>query len=317
VKRYIVVRLFGFYRWTWLLSRRSLAKVREEIAPPIPPGATRETLLELTPLRRGVLEFTGMTLARSDPFGLFRSMQESKERDKLLILPKRYPVPPLSLAGAMKYQPGGVTLASAVGESEEFISLRDYRPGDPLRRMHWKSWAKTGKPIVKEFQDEFFVRHALVLDTFTTEGETDLFEEAVSVAASFACSIQTTDSLLDLLFVGGEAYCFTTGRGLSQTGKLLEILAAVRTCPNRPFSVLERLVLDHIQQVSGCLCVFLAWDEPRQELVRQIQARGVSPQVLVLSPGGEPKLEPGPMASDPARFREIPADGVREALLSL
>ena len=57
-------------------------------------------------------------------------------------------------------------MASSVGESEEFVSLRDYRRGDPMRHIHWKSWAKTGKPIVKEFQDEFFVRHALILDTF-------------------------------------------------------------------------------------------------------------------------------------------------------
>ena len=215
-----------------------------------------------------------------------------------MILPRRYAIPPLSLAGTMKYQPGGVTLASSVGESEEFISLREYRPGDPLRHLHWKSWAKTGKPIVKEFQDEFFVRHAMILDTFTTDGETDLFEEAVSVAASFACSIQTTDSLLDLLFVGGEAYTFTAGRGLGHTEKLLEILAGVRTCPDRPISILERLVLEHLPQVSGCLCILLSWDQSRQRLVRQIQMRGIAPHVLVITAKSEPKLAPGPRILD-------------------
>lgn len=313
--RNIVDRILGFYRWRWLLSLRLMAKLREQTAPPLPPGATRETVLEMTPLRRGILEFTGMTLARSDPFGLFRSMQEVSAPDKLVILPKRYPVPLLDLPGSMKYQPGGVTLASSVGESEEFISLREYRPGDSLRHLHWKSWAKTGKPIVKEFQDEYFVRHAMILDTFTTVGETELFEEAVSVAASFACSIQTSDSLLDVLFVEGQAYCFTSGRGLAHTGKLLEILAAVKTCPNKPFSILERLTLDHLPTVSGCLCIFLAWDEPRQNLARQIRMRNVPLQVFVMTPEEEPRLNPGPLSGDPARFRQIPVPKVREALL--
>ena len=136
----------------------------------------------------------------------------------VLILPKRYPLPPIALPGQMKYQEGGVALAANVGRSEEFVALRDYRHGDPMRHIHWRSWAKTGKPIVKEFEDEFFVRHALVLDTFTDEPHSEILEEAVSVAASFACTVLTQESLLDLLFVGNRSYCFTAGRGLGAGG---------------------------------------------------------------------------------------------------
>ena len=48
----------------------------------------------------------------------------------------------------------------------------------------------------------FSCGHALVLDTFTDEPHSEIFEEAVSVAASFACTVLTQESLLDLLFVG-------------------------------------------------------------------------------------------------------------------
>lgn len=84
----------------------------------------------------------------------------------VLILPKRYAITPIALPGNRSYQSDGVALASSVGDSEEFRALRDYRPGDSPRKIHWKSWAKVGKPIFKEEQDEFFVRHALILDTF-------------------------------------------------------------------------------------------------------------------------------------------------------
>ena len=203
------------------------------VAVPVPPLAPRgeaEVRVEILPLRRGILRFTGVTLARPDPLGLFRAFSRISAPQTVLILPKRYPLPPIALPGTMKYQQGGVALAANVGRSEEFVSLRDYRHGDPLRHIHWRSWAKAGKPIVKEFEDEFFVRHALVLDTFTDEPHSEMLEEAVSVAASFACTVLTQESLLDLLFVGAESYCFTAGRGLAHADQMLEILASVRAC---------------------------------------------------------------------------------------
>ncbi len=136
--------------------------------------------------------------------------------------------------------------------------------------MHWKSFAKLGKPIVKEYQEEFFVRHALILDTFGGLAEEEVFEEAVSIAASLACTVQNQDSLLDLMFVGPEAYCFTSGRGLGHIEQMLEMLASVQLCREKEFSALEHLVFTHAAELSGCVCVFLAWDEPRQRLVKQL-----------------------------------------------
>src|SRR6516165_10743961 len=190
---------------------------------------------EFTPLRRGLLRLEGLDVARADPLGLFRAFSEVPLPQSVLILPKRYPLPPIALPGTMKYQQGGVALASNVGQSDEFVALRDYRQGDPLRHIHWRSWARAGKPVVKEFEDEFFVRHALVLDTFTEDALGEVFEEAVSVAASFACTVQTQESLLDLLFVGPQSYCFTGGRGLAHADQMLEILASVRVCYEQPF----------------------------------------------------------------------------------
>jgi uncharacterized protein (DUF58 family) len=256
--------------------------INQRVADILPPRGESEARVELLPLRRGPLRFTGVTVARTDPFGLFRGFLRVSRRETVLILPKRYPLPDITLPGTRNYQRGGVALAAAVGESEEFVSLRDYRPGDPRRHVHWRSWARLGRPIVKEFQDEFFVRHALILDTFAGPDRTAAFEEAVSVAASFACTVGTQESLLDLLFVGPQAVCFTTGRGLGQAEQALEILAAVRQCEEKPFRDLQELVLRHAGAVCGCVCVLLDWDEPRRELVRQLQARGLPVLVLVV-----------------------------------
>ena len=316
-KRNWLDRRYAYYRWEWLLDLNQHALPREHPLPALPPKSEIEFPAEILPLRRGTLRLNGLTLNCPDPFGLYRSFVRLPAPGKVLILPRRYALPEIALPGSLKYQQGGVALASSVGESEEFISLREYRPGDPRRHIHWKSWAKTGKPIVKEFQDEFFVRHALVLDTFSDEPFSELFEEAVSVAASFACNLQTQDSLLDLMFVGPEAYCFTAGRGLAHAEQMLAVLAAVRVTNDTGFAALPRAVLDRISGVSGCVLVLLAWDERRQDIVKRLKQLAIPVRVFVIVRPGEPNLEPGPLQDDPAQFVTLPLGKVGETLAAL
>ena len=288
-------RTVAYPRWVWLIGQNRQAVPTEEAVPPLPARGRAELSMSIVPTRRGHLRFVATTVARPDPFGLFKACVRVPAPGSVLVLPRRYPVPRVALPGRRRYQRGGVSLTTSVGDSEEFAALRDYRPGDALRRVHWKSWARLGKPIVKEYQDEFFVRHALVLDTFVAAPPVDgaRFEEAVSVAASYACAIATQESLLDLLFVGPEAYAFTMGRGLAHTERLLEILAGVRACTTHPFDALARLALDRHSALSGAICVLLAWDAPRQALISALEARAVPTLVLIV---GEP---PAPDAREP------------------
>lgn len=183
-----------------------------------------------------------------------------------------------------RYQHGGVHLAQSVGEENEFIGLRDYRPGDPPRRIHWRSFAKRGEPVVKEFQDEFFVRYGLLLDSFVTGVAETRFEAAISAAASIAAAERSAEVLLDLLFVGDQAYCFTAGRGLGQTEQLLEILACVTPQRDQPFSSLSALLNSHALTLSACVCILLDWDVERRQLLNLLRSRGVETVALVIGP---------------------------------
>ena len=285
-------RTVGYPRWMWLIGRNRRARISEVPVPALSPRGDGEARVEIVPLRRGPLRLVAVTLGRSDPLGLVRARVTVPAPQSVLVLPRRYPVAALALPGPRKYQQGGVALAASVGDSEEFVALRDYRPGDPVRRIHWKSWARAGRPVVKEFQDEFFVRHALVLDTFAAPEEATRFEEAVSVAASFACAAPTQDGLLDLMFVGAEAYCFTAGRGLAHTDRMLEILACVEPATGLSFRALRDAVMERHASLSGCICVLLGWDDERRDLVGRLGALGVPALVLVIGDGaGAPERE--------------------------
>jgi hypothetical protein len=317
-KRNLFDRIVGYHRWLLLVSRKEGGVGKERNLPALTPNSKSEVQAEILIGQRGRLNLTSLAIARPDPLGLFKGFVTLPVQQSVLILPKRYSLPNLSLPGTRKYQPGGVALAYSVGDSQEFISLRDYRPGDPLRRIHWKSWAKTGRPVVKEYQDEFYVRHGLILDTFQNTEKSERFEEAVSVASSFACAVQSQESLLDLMFVGAEAYCFTAGRGVAHTDRMLEILASVQPCKNKPFTTLPPVVLERSSLLSGCICVLLSWDDERQQFIGKLLELEIPTLVLVIAAGDDPPvLEPGPMKGNPEHLLRLEVGKIEEGLARL
>jgi uncharacterized protein (DUF58 family) len=248
----------------------------------MPAGARAEIRASLVPRRRGVLTFASVDLVRPDPFGLAYGRIRKPLPERIVVLPRRYRLPPVLLPAQRLLQPGGHALASSIGDSEEFLSLREYRPGDSLRRVHWKSFARTGEPVVKEYETEFFERHALVLDT-ASRSDSPAFEEAVSIAASFVYTIDTQECLLDLVFVAGSAECHTAGRGEASNVHLLELLAGLEPSEPASFQLLAQEILAMRSTLSSAVLVLLDWDDARRKLVAALSASGLGVRVLLVS----------------------------------
>lgn len=308
-------RRYRFYRWRWLRERNTHAVASPIPIPELPPRGETSVTYQLIPRRRGRLTLTRPTAARIDPFGLIRRNTPIADTPtSVVVYPRRFSLPPMPLPGlSQQWQRGGVALAGSVGDSEEFTSVREYRPGDPMRKFHWAGWARTQRPVVKEFQEEYFVRHALLLDTFGGGPEADAFEEAVSLAASFACTIDQHDTLLDLMFLGNRAYVFTAGRGLAHSSQMLEILASVELQPDGDHpEQLTELVFRHIERLSGCVLVLLHWDETRKELRHRLEVNRVPTLTFVIRP------EPRPASTElPARTFWLQSGNVEETLRTL
>ena len=305
----------GSSLWLSLLARKQGARKEPAMHANLQPNESKDLRLEMLPVRRGRIRLAGITVARPDPLGLCYARKFMRLPQSILVLPRRYALPPFHLPGGRKHHSGGLALTTSVGESEEFVSLREYRPGDSLRKFHWKSWAKIGKPIVKEYQEEYFVRHVLILDTFIDETHSEAFEEAVSLAASFACTVQTQESLLDLIFVGLEVYCFTSGRGIGQTDRILEVLADVQPCDDKPFETIFPTVISRSEFCSGCICIFVNWDPQRQKLVQLLRNLDIPVFVLViLEPDDAAIPDPGPMSDVSENFHVLRAGEIEMGL---
>jgi len=303
-------RLFGYPRWEWLVRQGRGAEPPAAVPlPDLAPGEAVELILTLTPTRRGQLQLPALVAARIGPLGLARRESVAAGGERLLVLPRRWPVHPQPPPGRRRLQPGGITLTSSVGESPEFIGLRDYLPGDSPRHIHWAGWARCGEPVVKEYQDEWFSRQALVLDTAlpgaaspasrpvlrrrqvrgTPVDPHAAFECAVSVAASLVQPLTAgagrQDSLLDLIFVADRAHTVTTGRGLLGADALLTILATLEPGPADGFAALAETVSATASRLSACLLVLLSWDRPRRQLVERLRVLGTPVRVLLIEPG--------------------------------
>ena len=168
--------------------------------------------------------------------------------------------------------------------------------------------------MVREYQDEYFERHALVLDTFCARDEEGAFEEAVAVAASLAETIDTHECLLDLMFVGAEAYTFTAGRGQMHPDGLLAVLAGVAPCRERPFARAARRGARAAGDDVGCARDPARVGRARRAFVDEMRSLGLAMRVLLVSarpvedgPRWLTVLEPGASRRASRRCEHAPA----------
>jgi uncharacterized protein (DUF58 family) len=104
--------------------------------------------IELRALRRGPVGARALVVESSDIAGLFRGRRPSSDAEVALVLPRF-----TSLAGKVQARELEASVASPrSGSGTEMFGVREYRPGDSLRRIHWRSSARHGELVVREYE---------------------------------------------------------------------------------------------------------------------------------------------------------------------
>ena len=209
--------------------------------------------------------------------GLVKVPRRVRREDRLLVYPRFTRLEGFEVPTGRNYQPGGIPVASQVGESSEFFGTRDWHEGDRLRDVHWPSFARTGKLVVKEFQEEYFVRLALVLDV-EARGRRDeaLLEKGLSLAAGIADALARREYVVDIFAAGPQVFHFQAGRALAHFENILEILACLEPGDRLDLGALESALLPEAKSLSAVVLVMMDWDERRRGLVEQLKAHGVA-----------------------------------------
>jgi uncharacterized protein (DUF58 family) len=236
--------------------------------------------------RRGEHHLDPFQVAALLPLGLSHGRPLSGEPVRFLVVPAIAPVTRFALPLARRHQPGGVALASKTGESMDLLGIRPYRPGDPVRDLHARSWARLGMPIVREYQEEYFSRIGIVVDTDAIHAEPRRLEAVLSLAAGLVACLSRGEALIDLLVVGDELHALTLGRSLGFLDQALDLLACVQAGPGFSGARMTRLLAPHLERLSAVAFVGLSWDGERVLFAQALRDQGVACQsIVLLGPG--------------------------------
>lgn len=214
---------------TFALDLREERFATEGFAMRVAPGETTTARTRHPFPRRGVYRLEQLTLSTAFPFGLFRKERDLELPDEVVVWPRtdRRVSEPRALGRPTSGS--GVRARTRPGGRGEFAALRSYRPGDSPRDVHWRSTARTGELVVREYERDGSESGWICLDAGTEPGERA--ETIVEIAASLAAR-----------WAGeGRRFGFATSEGRVEPGsgpahleRILDVLARVECRPEAP-----------------------------------------------------------------------------------
>jgi hypothetical protein len=157
----------------------------EAHVPLLRPSAEHHEQLTIAARRRGVIDVGPMTIGRGDPLGILRREMRWPEVQRIHVHPVTVRLPSTS-AGLIR-DLDGTPSTKLIDADLSFHAVREYVVGDSQRHVHWKSTAKTGRIMVRQYEESRHARIAIILDLDAESYESDdEFENTVSAAASLA-----------------------------------------------------------------------------------------------------------------------------------
>ncbi|GAA3468113.1 DUF58 domain-containing protein [Nonomuraea roseola] len=181
---------------------------------------------------RGRYTIGPLSVRITDPFGLVELTRAFTISDTLVVTPQVVALPHVRLSG--EWTGGGDSRTRSVAAAgDDDVAPREYRQGDDLRRVHWRSTARHGELMVRREEQQWQSRGALLLDTrrhaHRGEGPRSSFEVAVSAAASIGLHLAREGLGVRVVTDQGPEHLSESGVGWS----LLDTLAVVRNSPAR------------------------------------------------------------------------------------
>jgi len=298
---------------TWVLSKQS-----------------RTYLTRTWLTRRGAFSLGATTIASGDPFGLFAVKQTFPTADRLLVLPLIVPIEGFESPPGLL--PGGKAIRRKAHEVTPHASgLREYVPGDPLKRIHWPSAARRDRLMVKEFEQDPQAEIWIFLDAQrvaqaelpAAREEGNIWQEwiisrrpelrlppstieyGVSIAASLAHYFIAQRRAVGFVTSGPVYTVIPAERSQRQEGKVLETLAFVSGDGELPLTSLVDLQAPQMPFGSSALLITPSTDDNTLLAAELLQRRNLHPIVILLVAetfGGQPE---GALA-DKLAARSIP-----------
>lgn len=217
--------------------------------PRLAAGETHEELFTVPTARRAVIRVGPVRSVRGDGLGLLRREKEWTQSLELFVHPRTVALHG-AVSGFLKDLEGKPTRDLSPSDVS-FHALREYAPGDDRRHVHWKTTARTGRLMVRQFEETRRSHLVVVLSTAAADyDDPEEFELAVSVAGSLGVQALREERDVTVL-VQGQTFRGQTG------GRLLDELTRLELAPRGArLAELSREVGEQVPDASAAVLLY-------------------------------------------------------------
>ncbi len=257
--------------------------------------------------QRGVFRLGPVDILMGDPFGLFEVTVTHSATDVFVVYPAVAPLPRL-LTPQGTNSSGGRANQRSLQLTTNASSVRDYNPGDPLSKIHWRTTAKrstedNGGIFVREFDIEPTGDVWIVLDmhrrVHAGSGLISTEEYAVILATTLASQLLSDQHAVGLLSCDTELHIVQPQKGMQHLWIILKELASLHAVSTEPLNQLLRDSQQLVKRGMTAAVITPSADSAWLEEVLEYRHRGIYPHVFLL---------------DAPQFGAPPSPDIRSAL---
>jgi uncharacterized protein (DUF58 family) len=273
---------------TFILEERIPEKLGRSVRVPVarlPAGSAVSHRYSVRCSRRGVYDIGPLVAITGDPLGLTQSEHEVAGKFELLVHPRIEEVSDRPLTRQFEDPPIRPPVSKPFPTGLEFYGMREYKPGDDLRRIVWRASARMGKLMVREAEQGITDRITIIVDTdrgsHSRDGEySESFETAISVAASLAARHMRDG--YEIRLEGNAGPIARPVRGRTGQMPVLDALTRVEMSREPLTQVITRLIADPRRDAHNVLITpHLTAKEAAQ--LRLLLQKGISLMVVALT----------------------------------
>ena len=224
------------------------------------PGETMEERYRATCLvPRGIYSLGPMSVTIADPFGWFRVTRAMGETRQIKVYPTFQRFGPTERTGDSQSFASRHIARAGLGESTEFFSVREYRLGDPLRRVHWPLTAHRGFPVVREYTRTARGDLCIFLDLYRFAligfGRGSSLEQSVKIAAGLSARAVGRGHAVRLFAKGASELRLGGAGGERRMQAILDALVELRPSGDVPLDEYAGLVFRQV--LPGSIAVVM------------------------------------------------------------
>jgi uncharacterized protein (DUF58 family) len=268
-----------------------------------------QTMLILTD--RGEYTLGPTMISSGDPFGFFEIRKIIPNEKKILVFPLIFTLN--SLKTLKGYHSGGRARRESITDTTPNSGgVRDYHPGDPLNRIHWKTSIRQQRWFVREFDQDPQSNLWVFLDGYREnhlrvsqknasihlqpkevhfyEAKTilpiDNFEYSVSIAASLSQQFLKDGRAVGLICAGQNNLFLSPEKGERQIIKILENLSYIMPLGELPYAAVLQTNADLVTKGNSLVLITSSWDASLLTALDLLIRRSISIHFVYVEPNG-------------------------------